>query len=102
MTYEQIEKIRQGSPGKNSDPWVKHWDEMARKTVFRNAFKWAPKSATASKAVALDEQTDAGMAQPSFENVIDAEVTEPTAPTGKQTLDDLAAQGAKADADLAR
>ncbi len=40
MSVEEIEAIRNQSNGKNSDPWVKHWNEMAKKTVFRRLTKW--------------------------------------------------------------
>ena len=44
MTTAEIEKIRAGSIGRNSTPWEEHWDEMAKKTVFRRLAKWLPMS----------------------------------------------------------
>lgn len=42
MTKAEVEKIRQGSKGKNSSPWSQHFDEMGKKTVFRRLAKWLP------------------------------------------------------------
>lgn len=42
MTKEEVEKVRQSSRGKNSSPWSMHWNEMAKKTVFRRLSKWLP------------------------------------------------------------
>jgi recombination protein RecT len=42
MTKAEVEKIRQGSKGKNSSPWTQHFDEMGKKTVFRRLAKWLP------------------------------------------------------------
>jgi recombination protein RecT len=44
MTKEQIEKVRQGSISKDSPAWRNHWEEMAKKTVFRRNAKWLPLS----------------------------------------------------------
>lgn len=44
MTAEEVEKIRQMSKQPNSLMWRDHWDEGARKTVFRRLSKWLPLS----------------------------------------------------------
>lgn len=44
LSATEIEKIRNGSPGKNSDPWQNHWGEMAKKTAIRRLYKKLPKS----------------------------------------------------------
>lgn len=44
MSYADVEKIRQASPGKDKDAWGKHWNEMARKTVIRRLSKYLPNS----------------------------------------------------------
>jgi len=44
MTVPEIEKIRMKSLGKDLAPWTQHWNEMARKTVFRRLAKWLPLS----------------------------------------------------------
>lgn len=60
MSRKQIDAIRNGSQGKNGDPWTKHYDEMAKKTVLRKLFKWLPCSVEMQKAVSLDEQQEQG------------------------------------------
>lgn len=42
MTKAEVEKIRQTSKGKNATPWTQHFEEMAKKTVFRRLSKWLP------------------------------------------------------------
>lgn len=44
-------------------PWTKHFDEMAKKTVIRQLFKYLPVSIEIQRAVGLDEQADAGLSQ---------------------------------------
>ena len=54
MTVEEVDKIRQASNGRNSDPWTKHWNEMAKKTVFRRLCKWLPLSSEQLELVSKD------------------------------------------------
>jgi recombination protein RecT len=44
MTTLEVEKIRSRSKSKDSGPWVTDWEEMAKKTVVRRAFKYLPVS----------------------------------------------------------
>jgi recombination protein RecT len=60
MSKKQVDVIRNGSQGKNSDPWTKSYDEMAKKTVIRRLFKWLPCSIEMQKAVSLDEMQEQG------------------------------------------
>ena len=60
MSKKQVDTIRAGSQGKNSDAWTKNYDEMAKKTVLRRLFKWLPCSVEMQKAVSLDEHQEAG------------------------------------------
>jgi len=60
MTKEEIDRIRNASPGKNSPAWREHYGEMAKKTVFRRLCKMLPLSTEAQAAVAVDEQAAAG------------------------------------------
>lgn len=75
MTTSEIEAIRNNSPGKNSGPWKDHWDEMARKTVWRRLSKWAPLSYDLlNKAI---EYSDEEFARPSYtQSYIDHETGE--------------------------
>ena len=60
MSVEEVEKIRQKSPGKNSKPWVNYFEEMAKKTVIRRLFKTAPSSVETIIAMELDEKAEYG------------------------------------------
>ena len=42
MHKTEIDRIRDGSPGKDQDPWRIHYNEMAKKTVIRRAQKQWP------------------------------------------------------------
>lgn len=44
MGKEDIDRIRNGSMGKNATPWTQHYNEQAKKTVFKRASKWVPLS----------------------------------------------------------
>jgi recombination protein RecT len=55
MTLEEVEKIRQNSPGKNSPAWKNHFDEMARKTVLKRLAKNVPIGTKLAQASAHDE-----------------------------------------------
>ena len=63
MTKEDVDKVRAGSPGKNSDPWVKYYSEMAEKTSLRRLSKAAPLSPEFNRAVEMDEAADQGRSQ---------------------------------------
>ena len=64
MTVADVEKIRQASRGKNSSPWNQHWNEMAKKTVFRRLCKWLP---LASETLDLVSKDDAQFDKPKVE-----------------------------------
>ena len=84
MEKSAVEKIRLGSPGKNSDPWTKYYSEMAEKTVLRKLSKAAPLSPEFNRAVELDEAADQGRSQdlwadldiPEMSEVVEAEVVQ--------------------------
>jgi recombination protein RecT len=40
MSLDEIEAIRRKSRSANDGPWVDHWNEMAKKTVFKRLAKW--------------------------------------------------------------
>ena len=62
MSRAEIEQVRKKSKAGSSGPWVEHWDEMAKKTVLRRLCKLLPSSIELVRAVAMDEETDAGVA----------------------------------------
>ena len=76
MSRAKIEATRDGSQGYKAavaaaekyskpidSPWSNHFDEMAKKTVIRQLFKYLPVSIEIQRAVGLDEQADAGVSQ---------------------------------------
>jgi recombination protein RecT len=63
MSLEQVREIQQSSRSGKSGPWVKNFEEMAKKTVIRRLFKMMPVSVEIQRAVAIDEQQDAGVMQ---------------------------------------
>lgn len=71
MPKADIEKVRSKAMSKNSPAWKDHWDEMAKKTVFRRVAKWLPLSA--EKFVAAIEHSNATDGQIDFTNVVAAE-----------------------------
>ena len=79
MTVDEIERIRQASPGKNSPAWSQHFDEMAKKTVLKRLAKSIPLGVKAAEALAHDGQTrvDAAPgaldAAPEFTDVTDVD-----------------------------
>ena len=73
LSRAEIEKIRNESQGyksamktaqkhgKNPDnPWVNHFESMARKTAIRRLSKYLPLSVEAARAVAVDEAAERG------------------------------------------
>lgn len=70
MSREEIEAIRQRSPGKNLVPWTEHWEQMALKTSIRRLCKYLPLSSELQRATALDEAADSGIDQ-KLESAID-------------------------------
>lgn len=71
MSRAEVERIRNNSQGyksalqydKKDNPWMTHFDEMAKKTVIRRLFKYLPVSVELQRAVVLDERGDAGLSQ---------------------------------------
>lgn len=71
MSRSEIERVRNESNGyktavkydRGDNPWMSHFEEMAKKTVIRRLFKYLPVSIELSTAVALDEQAETGQVQ---------------------------------------
>ncbi len=63
MTREQIDSVRASSKASSNGPWVSHFPEMARKTVFRRLAKWLPLEPEDYRAVELAAQEEAGIPQ---------------------------------------
>jgi len=63
MWKAEVDRIRNAAPGKNSDAWINHYDEMGKKTVVRRICKTLPASPELQTLISLDEMHDAGIAQ---------------------------------------
>lgn len=71
LTRSQIEDIRNDSQGyktaiklnRTESPWIRHFTEMAKKTVIRRLFKYLPVSVEIQRAVGLDEAGEGGISQ---------------------------------------
>ena len=57
MTREEIETIRNQSKAGKNGPWVNHWNEMAKKTVFRRLSKWLPLSPEIREHMEKDDES---------------------------------------------
>lgn len=57
MSKAQVEKVREVSRSKSNGPWVKWWDEMARKTVIRRLAKRLPMSTDMDPSLLADDDT---------------------------------------------
>lgn len=55
MERDEIERVRDGSKGKDNPAWKSHFEEMAKKTVIRRHLKPMPKSAAFADAFASQE-----------------------------------------------
>lgn len=56
MSFAEIERIRNGSPGKNGMGWKDHWDEMAKKTVIKRLAKRAPLSEEVDRVLSRGDE----------------------------------------------
>lgn len=64
MDIEEVNAIRDRSTaynsaikyGKKETPWIKDYDEMGKKTVFRRCAKWLPLSSELRTALAADDE----------------------------------------------
>lgn len=57
MPVAEIEKHRQRSKAANNGPWVTDYEEMAKKTVVRSAWKWLPISVEIARKVESSDET---------------------------------------------
>ena len=58
MSRAEIERIRQGSQGRNAAPWSDHWAEMAKKTALRRLCKMLPMEVEAAVAIDRDDRAE--------------------------------------------
>ena len=58
MGKEDVDRIRNASRGRDEDPWRLHYNEQAKKTVFKRASKWVPLSAEVQDVLDADNDAD--------------------------------------------
>ncbi|MCM2317558.1 MAG: recombinase RecT, partial [Thermoanaerobaculia bacterium] len=67
LGVDEINAVRDNSQGykmaqkynKDDSPWMKHWNEMAKKTAFRRHSKWLPLSPELRDAIEKDDEPEA-------------------------------------------
>lgn len=59
MSTQQVDRIRKRSKAQSNGPWVTDYDEMGKKTAFRNHSKWLPLSSDVRNAIEHGEESDA-------------------------------------------
>lgn len=64
MSKDEIEDVRRSSKSANGTTWKDHYNEMAKKTVFKRLSKWLPLSPELRDAVEIDDKADF----PQYEN----------------------------------
>lgn len=79
MTVEEVEAIRQASPGKNSDPWKKHYPEMMKKTVVRRLSKMLPIESEIVDALNHEDSMQEDLTKPQFDSILEEEAIDTTA-----------------------
>jgi recombination protein RecT len=72
MTVDEIEQVRARSKASDDGPWQTDYNEMAKKTVFKRAYKWLPVSAEVAMAVdEVEHRIDKGDLRPYRAETID-------------------------------
>lgn len=82
LSVADVNKIRDSSQGyqfavrakRTDNPWLSHWEEMARKTAVRRLCKYLPMSIELAEAVALDNSAEAGRV-PRYEDALTGDFT---------------------------
>jgi len=58
MSKDEIEYVRRGSKSANGTTWTEHYNEMAKKTVFKRLSKWLPLSPELRDAIEVDDKSE--------------------------------------------
>lgn len=58
MSKEEVEEVRSCSKSANGTSWKEHYNEMAKKTVFKRLSKWLPLSPELRDAIEADDKAD--------------------------------------------
>lgn len=72
LAVAEIEDRRKRSATPDAGPWVTDWEQMALKTVVRDASRWLPLSIEIQRAISQDEAVKAEI-QPDMTEAIDVE-----------------------------
>ena len=64
MTVAEVNAIRDKAKSGKSDPWVNHWGEMAKKTVFKRLAKWLPMTPEVKAAAEYGDDDPVAKAKP--------------------------------------
>lgn len=89
LNTNEVERIRNSSPSKNSPAWKNWYMEMAMGKALKRALKFAPKTREMARAITLDDEHDASVPQEFDmdipENLLPANVK--TTPAQRQAAD---------------
>jgi len=64
MTVAEVNAIRDKAKSGKSGPWVDHWGEMAKKTVFKRLAKWLPMTPEVKAAAEYGDDDPVTKAKP--------------------------------------
>lgn len=75
MTLAQIEKVRKSGRGTDmpNSPWVKHWEQMARKTLIHRLCNYLPQTAQMAVSQEIDDAEATGAPMPLAPEIIEVE-----------------------------
>ncbi len=63
MWRDEVDAIRDRSKAGRDGPWVTDYPAMSRKTVCKRGLKWVPSSPALQRAIAIDDENEAGLNQ---------------------------------------
>jgi recombination protein RecT len=75
MDFPAVELVRASSKAANNGPWVTHYFEMAKKTIFKRHSKWLPFSSELREKIEKDDEPAPLTSQERFASAKPAKVT---------------------------